>query len=106
MTDSLMKARLVYDGADEPPVIPPEMGAPKDSQLNGTPREKTAELCGRICYDSLGKGRSSPEYHKHIHQVGHYSVYEHTPITVQFSLDSEAELLPFVLACLNRPGVS
>jgi thymidylate synthase ThyX len=100
-----MKARLVYDGADEPPVIPPEMGAPKDDQLKGTPREQTAELCGRICYDSLGAGRASPAYHEHIHQVKHYSVYEHTPITVEFTLADEAALLDYAVACLNRPGV-
>lgn len=105
MPESLMKARLVYDGGNEPPVIPPEMGAPKDNQLKGTPREQTAELCGRICYDSLGAGRSSEDYHKHIHEVGHYSVYEHTPITVEFVPEKNSDVLAYALACLNRPGV-
>lgn len=101
---SLMKAKFVYDGEEDSPTIPEEMGTPKDSQFQGTPREQTAELCGRVCYDSLGKGRGSDEYHKHIHEVKHLSVYEHTPITVSFTIDEDM-LADFLLACANRPGV-
>jgi len=102
---TLMKARLVYSGMPVPPRIPDEMGTPKDTQFQGTPREQTAELCGRVCYDSLGKGRDSLAYHQHIHEVGHYSVYEHTPITVSLRVASK-EYVSAVLAILvNRPGV-
>jgi thymidylate synthase ThyX len=103
MSEKLMQARLVFDGSGTP-TIPEEMGAPKASQFQGTPQEQTAELCGRVCYDSLGKGRSSEEYHVHVHTVKHYSVYEHTPITVAFA-PREEDLLAFSMAFLNRPGV-
>jgi thymidylate synthase ThyX len=101
---TLMKARLVYDGDAKPPIIPDEMGTPADNQFKGTPREQAAELCGRVCYDSLGKGRASDDYHAHIHQVGHFSVYEHTPFTMQFSM-TEPELQAAMIALANRPGV-
>ena len=97
-----MKAKLVYDG--ENLIVPEEMGKPKKGQLEGTPREKVAELCGRVCYDSLGKGRPSKEYHEHIHEVGHYSVYEHTPITVGF-VSTGNDLHKYYHCLLNRPGV-
>lgn len=46
-------------------------------QLNGTNAENLIEFAGRTCYDSLGKGRSSEDYHEHILDVGHGSVLEH-----------------------------
>ncbi len=100
-----MKAKLVYDGGNAPPMIPEEMGTPKGDQFQGTPREQTAELAGRVCYDSLGQGRSSQEYHKHIHEVGHFSVYEHTPITVAIPVRDDSSLMYFAIALANRPGV-
>jgi thymidylate synthase ThyX len=98
-----MQAQLVYDGSGTP-TIPVAMGTPKAGQFEGTPRELTAELCGRVCYDSLGKGRNSNLYHEHIHEVGHLSVYEHTPFTVVFNPRPE-DFLYFCLAFVNRPGV-
>lgn len=50
---------------------------PRDDQLLGKSSEQLIELAGRICYDSLGKGRSSQDYHEHILDVGHSSVLEH-----------------------------
>lgn len=58
-------------------IVPEEMGTPRPDQLQGTLHERVCELAGRICYDSLGKGRSSEEYHKHIKEVKHYSTIEH-----------------------------
>lgn len=98
-----MKAKLVYDGENF--IVPEEMGKPKKGQLVGTPREQVAELCGRVCYDSLGKGRKSKEYHKHIHEVGHYSVYEHTPITVGFDVNHFDDIHKYYHVFLNRPGI-
>lgn len=91
-------ARLVWDGGDEV-IVPEEMGRPADDQMRGTPGERLTELCGRVCYDSLGKGRSSPDYHRHILEVGHFSVCEHYHITVRMS--------PVVnpWAVVNRPGI-
>lgn len=97
-------AKLVYDGGDL--YIPEEMGVPRADQLQGTIGERLSELSGRICYDSCGTGRSSPDFHRHILEVGHLSVYEHASMTVRFQLShtdlSEADVL---WACINRPGL-
>lgn len=102
---SMIKSRLVFDGTE--PIIPPEMGVPAEHQFQGTPHERTAELCGRVCYGSLGteKSRGSKGYHKHIHDVAHLSVYEHTPLTVQFHIEKTGEALQILLGIMNRPGV-
>lgn len=104
-TTSLCKARLVYDGREQAPFVPPEMGAPRADQLQGTPREATAELAGRVCYDSLNTGRDSAGFHAHIHEVKHYSVYEHTPFTVRLGFHEPSRLTMVLLALANRPGV-
>lgn len=101
----LMKARLVYDGIGDP-IIPPEMGTPTEGKFEGTEREKCAELCGRVCYDSLtGKGRLSKEYHEHIQQVGHLSVYEHTPITVEIAVSDYGDAAILLAVLIGRPGM-
>lgn len=94
--------RIVWDGKKlEPPC---EMGCPKNDQLQGSDLDNLIELCGRVCYSSLGTGRNSVDYHKHIVEVGHLSVYEHANLTFAVPLD-----VPTYLACaealLNRPGV-
>lgn len=113
-------AKLVYDGGDEVH-IPSEMGTPREDQMQGTPAERLVELAGRVCYDSLGKGRPSftvtrrrgnssgelpPEtiegYHDHILSVGHLSVLEHANFTVQANLDNHWRLM---LPLFNRPGL-
>lgn len=89
-------ADLVYDGGSV--TIPECMGTPREDQMQGTPLEQLVELSGRICYDSIGKGRSSQEYHAHILEVGHRSVLEHATLTMSaIGLDWSM----FV----NRPGV-
>ena len=68
-------------------------------QLKGTPGEQLCELAGRCCYDSLGQGRSSADYWKHILQVRH------------LCYDSETEVLtadgwrplPEVIAAAPEP---
>ena len=93
---------LVYDGGDVI-VAPVDMGKPREDQLQGTVAEQLSELAGRVCYDSLGSGRNSKEYHKHILEVGHGSVYEHFHFTVEMNCaDRELEM---VKECLNRPDV-
>ena len=96
-----IQARLVWDGGDEVR-IPPEMGMPRADQMQGTALERLCELAGRICYDSLGKGRSSADYHAHIAEVGHTSVHEHAVITVHIL---EHDWQDYVRACANRRGV-
>lgn len=97
-----VRCRLVWDGGDQI-LIPAEMGEPASDQMIGTWAERLSELGGRICYDSLGKGRSSAEYHRHIHEVRHYSVYEHPHITVALTESGALDISPAVF--LNRPGV-
>jgi len=91
-------SKLVWDGG-ETLFIPEEMGKPREDQLQGKVRERLSELAGRVCYDSVGSGRSSPDYHKHIQEVGHLSVYEHAHMTVAIKLPLEG------LVFLNRPGL-
>ena len=99
-----MRAELVYDGSKV--YYKPEcMGEPKETQLQGTARECVTELCGRICYDSLGKGRSSAEYHKHIMEVRHLSVQEHTPITILQVHQNQQEIGEIFRVLANRPGI-
>jgi len=95
-----MISRLVWDGGDEVR-IPDELGKPAPNQMRGTAAERVSELSGRTCYDSLGRGRSTEDYHKHILEVGHGSVYEHFAMTVQLgNFDSTA-----LWALINRPGI-
>lgn len=82
-------------------IVPKAMGEPREDQMAGTKLENIAELAGRICYDSLGSGRSSEEYHAHILEVGHTSVYEHCVFTVHIHDDLER----YAIGLLNRPGV-
>lgn len=100
-------AKLVWDG-DDTIRIPEEMGQPRSDQMLGTVGERLSELAGRVCYDSLGKGRNSAEYHSHLLEVGHGSVFEHytrifgvTPCPT-YSLIVE-RVLPLIF--LNRRGV-
>lgn len=94
--EASVNAKLVWDGGAV--MVPAEMGVPRPDQLQGTPHEVLSELGGRVCYDSVGSGRSSADYHKHIQEVGHLSVYEHAQMTV----DVRAFVGPSMF--LNRPG--
>lgn len=77
--------KLVWDSTKPDAVhVPFEMGNPRHDQLQGSPRDMLAELCGRVCYDSLGKGRGSEEYHRNVQDQRHLSIYEHCVFTVQF----------------------
>lgn len=98
-----MTVHLVYDGGDKVH-IPPPMGTPREDQFVGTVAEQLCELAGRVCYDSLGKGRSSEEYFKHLLEVGHYSVFEHYNFTLEFQAKNEEQFNQYILCMLNRPG--
>lgn len=95
-------AKIVWDGSKLE--TPCEMGCPKESQLKGSDLDNLIELSGRICYDSLGNGRDSKEYHKHIIEVGHLSVQEHANLTFAIQVDVPT-YLGCVEALINRPGV-
>lgn len=116
--NTLIHASLVYDGGDQI-YVPPQMGTPREDQLQGTPAEQLCELAGRCCYDSLGKGRPSfskwvdpslgfddgsvEGYHEHILQVGHGSVLEHFNCTIEVQFEKKTNAL---FPLFNRPGLT
>lgn len=77
-----MQALFVYKSGDPDLVIPDAMGAPSPGQMRGTTAERLVELCGRVCYDSLGRGRDSGPYHEHLFASRHWSVHEHVHFTI------------------------
>lgn len=91
-----MKSDLVWDNKTRILSLPTH--APH--QFTGSALDNLAELGGRICYDSCNKEgtRPSKEYHAHIRQVRHLSIYEHCTFTVKLPLD---DVDPWQL--LNRP---
>lgn len=119
-----LAAELVWDG-DSIVRIPEQMGRPRDDQMQGTAAEQVSEIAGRVCYDSLGKGRASfsvtdpntgivtEGYHDHILGAGHGSVIEHPHFTVVLDFNQHnnntmiaaSRLLRFEQSCINRPGV-
>jgi thymidylate synthase ThyX len=104
MFDKNIKAKLVCDQKSF--FIPMEMGQPSPDQLQGTLAERLSELCCRVCYDSLGKGRSSEKMHEHLLDVQHWSVYEHFHWTVDMpDLFWDDKSDKALLALLNRPGL-
>lgn len=105
MFDPNIKASLVYDGRDL--FLPKEMGQPSHTQMMGTIHERLSELCCRVCYDSLGRGRTSEEMHNHLLDVGHWSVYEHAHTTLVLDLNgvvADYDKIPWY--CLGRPGLA
>lgn len=96
-------AKLMWDG--ESLRIPAELGNPSDGQLIGTIGERLAEVAGRTCYDSFGKGRDSVSYHQHILDVGHLSVHEHYNITFDLQPIDFEERSSILRQLISRPGV-
>lgn len=97
-------AFLVWDGGSTI-AIPPAMGQPRSDQLQGTVREQLSELCGRVCYDSLGTGRDSAKYHQHIREVTHYSTVEAAAFTIELTMESRATREQVANLFLNRPSL-
>lgn len=94
---------IVWDGKTF--TLPPELGEPRSDQLQGTDLDRVVEVAGRTCYDSLGKGRTSIDYHSHIQEVGHGSVLEHPNVTFQLDNGTVEDAGMFALLLLNRPGI-
>jgi len=74
-------------------------------RLTSTPHENLSEYAGRLCYASLHKerGRPSAEYHKHILETQHNSVYAHHVFT--FEIRGTAVAMSSLAALCGRPGV-
>jgi thymidylate synthase ThyX len=98
----MIKPSIVWCNTwDVAPIVPNSMGQPRVDQLQGTNLEQLVEIAGRICYDSLGKGRGSADYHQHIKEVNHGSVWEHGNIVIQITNVSTPEMF----SLFNRPGL-
>lgn len=100
--DKNIRAKVVklWNG---PVMIPEEMGAPRADQMVGTEAERLCELSGRVCYDSLGTGRNSADYHGHIGQVRHFSTIEHAAFTVNVAGQTDRDVNMILCALANRP---
>lgn len=94
---------IVWDGKEFS--VPKALGEPREDQLASTPLDNLAELSGRSCYDSLGTGRKTTEYHKHIIEVGHGSVQEHANLTFLIPNLNIPDFLSCCECLLNRPGI-
>ncbi len=94
---------LVYDG--ERTTVPEVMGTPAEGQLASTPMDRLHELCGRVSYDSLGRGRASEAFHENLRVKGHRAVYRHG--TLNFGVDLAMAQQPpeHLWALADRPGV-
>lgn len=109
----LMSASLIYDYSSDDIVVPERLLPAKGGraaceergQLQGTVAEKTSEVAGRACYDSLGakRSRKSEDYHAHILEVRHGSVLEHYNYTVEYDVN-QISLGKQLLSLINRPG--
>lgn len=96
---------IVYDNVNNLLALPDGVGIPREDQLVGTPFERLCEFAGRICYDSIGTktSRNSTDYHKHIIDVGHGSVWEHANFVIELTNVAPFEFLYYEM--LNRPGL-
>ena len=95
-----VRVRSVFDGTTL--CIP---GKPRRDQCIGTTLENLAEIAGRTCYDSLGTGRDSRAFHRHILDVGHLNVYEHCVFSFSIDFRVSPVLLSGLFALAQRPGV-
>jgi flavin-dependent thymidylate synthase len=97
-----MPVQLIFDNKyPDKLIVPAEMGTPKPDQLQGSTWDNLCELAGRVCYDSLGQGRPSKEYHEHIKEVVNLSVYRHATFTVKIPTGSTT----ISDHLLNRPSL-
>lgn len=94
---------IVWDGVEFK--VPEALGKPREDQLASTPLDNLSELSGRACYDSLGTGRKTSEYHAHIIEVGHGSVQEHANLTFLIPGLKVPDFLACCECLLNRPGI-
>lgn len=82
-----MKALFVSNNWDQEVFVPEPMGIPRHDQLKGSWAEQLIECAGRVCYDAVGSGRPSGEYHKNLLLTQkHLSVAEHVHFTIEADL--------------------
>jgi len=64
---------------------PHDFKQPAKGQYSGTEGERIAEIAGRGCYMSMGKGRDSKAYHENILEHAHGSTLEHAQYVFRIS---------------------
>lgn len=98
-----MNAGLVHCTLMNRVQLPESMAPPRADQMQGSVFDQLGEVACRICYDSMGTGRSSEALHRHIRDVINLSVYEHINYTVAFpDFEPDYDLLKGII---NRKGV-
>lgn len=102
---TLKRVYRIYDNLTGKLEVPEPLGQPRADQLQGAVLDQLCELAGRTCYDSLGRGRSSADYHHHLVEVNHGSVWEHGVLTFELSTGNQLEALESYAELLARPGV-
>lgn len=100
----MKRATLIFDNVSNELIVPERMGKARADQLLGMPQENLCELAGRVCFDSLGKGRPTVDYHQNILSMNHTSIYEHANFTVKFT-DPFLGAFDWLASWVNRPGV-
>ena len=97
---------LYYDGSF---TLPEGFDNIPERRLASTDGDNLAEFSGRLCYDSLYSkfGRTTENYHAHIHETGHRSVYAHAVETfaIRYSRKDPWNALWYTQALAGRPGV-
>lgn len=106
---AFMIAKIVYDNRSSQLYVPSEL-LPESGKyphhLTSTNLDNLCEIAGKTCYDSLinPKGRASSEYHKHLAEVGHTSVWRHAYLTFKI-LAANNDVLDVFRTLICRPGV-
>lgn len=87
--------------------LPPGYTDHPPDRFASTAGDNLVEWAGRTCYDSALKtrGRSSADYHAHIHETGHASVWAHLVDTFEAQHPNPLFLYEVLGSLQNRPGV-
>lgn len=96
------EVKMVWDGRTL--TVPADMGTPAPGQLAGSALDNLIELAGRVSYDSLGSGRDSAAYHRHIREVRHGSVLEHAGLTFESGVVDWGSGCHWLSCFANRRG--
>src|ERR1044072_8700 len=88
-----MLAEKVYESCGNEVFIRSVWDKPREDQMRGSAAEQLMEVCGRGCYDSMGTGRGSGDYHKNLlFTQKHYSVAEHFHFTIELHKEQKSPL--------------
>jgi thymidylate synthase ThyX len=101
----MLSAEIVWPDADNEVAAPFGVEPARDNQMLGKWPDRLIELAGRACYNSYGKGRNSADYHTHVLDVGHLSLYEHPHVTVEWPEVPLRLITEVAACCAGRRGV-